>query len=432
MPLHRLPSALQTLRPLTSFSRRAILDFQGAQLRRLVRHAYENVPLYRRLFDSAGLHPRHIQGVQDLHRIPIVSRALLQETPVSDRLARGVAQSSLIPWPTSGSSGRPLLILRTRAEDQLLMAVRLRQLFSLGLRLTDRRAAVALPDPPIANFRWDDPLRGRIGLLIRRKVSCLDSPESVVSQLRALNPDVIEGYPGSLARAAILLTDDDRRLIRPRFIVSGAETLSPALRRDIQQGFQAPVFNYYGADEFNLIAAECPSSGRLHLMETSILAEVLLDGQPVQPMQSGQLVATALHSFAMPIIRYNLGDRVTLGEELCPCGAPLRTLVHVQGRELDRFTLPDGKQIHPFALVDPLLQAAPWICQFQVVQHRRDHVVVSVTSNHGNPIPPQALAQIQTKLAAILGPAVTVQVEHRPELPQQASGKFRPYRCLAE
>jgi phenylacetate-CoA ligase len=312
------------------------------------------------------------------------------------------------------------------------MAVRLRQLFSLGLRLSDRRAAVAVPDPPVATFRWDHPLRGRLGLLIRRKVSCLDSPESIVTQLRAINPDAIEGYPGSLARAAILLTDDDRRSIRPRFIVSGAETLSPALRREIQQGFRAPVFNYYGADEFNLIAAECPSSGRLHLMETSVLAEVLHDGLPVQPMQSGQLVATALHSFAMPIIRYNLGDRATFGEELCPCGAPLSTLVHVQGRELDRFTLPDGKQLHPFALVEPLLAAGPWICQFQVVQHRRDQVVVSVTSNHGNPPPPDALNRIQARLAAILGSAVAVHVEHLPELPQQSSGKFRPYRCLAE
>ncbi len=103
-------------------SRARLIAFQERRLRQLVRHAYDNVPYYQRLFDEAGIHPRDIESVADLPRIPVTTKATLQALGGSDMIARGVSVSGLIARQTNGSTGIPLTLRRQRAE-QLLPAL---------------------------------------------------------------------------------------------------------------------------------------------------------------------------------------------------------------------------------------------------------------------------------------------------------------------
>src|SRR3990170_8119245 len=105
-------------------ARDEIVSFQNRQLRRLVTHAYENVPYYRRLFDQNGIKPKYIQSVSDLPAIPITSKKDLQSLPVEEIVARGVNPKSLIRHRTSGASGEPFTILRTWIEEHLLGSLR--------------------------------------------------------------------------------------------------------------------------------------------------------------------------------------------------------------------------------------------------------------------------------------------------------------------
>lgn len=405
------------------WTRPRIEAFQAERLRALVRHAYLRVPYYRRLFDRAGLKPDQIRTLRDLGHIPITSRADLQAVPDRDIIAEGFDPATLVVHRTSGSSGEPLNIRRTRYEDRLLQAYRLRILFRLGMRTTDRRVAVVSPRLLKA------PLYTRAGLLRYDEVSCTLSPDQILLKLREARPDVLRGYPSALACVADVMTDTDREVIRPRFITTDSEMCTSGLRDRIRQGFRAGVVDFYDSHEFNVIAWECVPGGPYHVSDLSTIAEVMRDDRAAQPGERGELVGTALHSWAMPFIRVRLGDLVTRGPRDCPCGAPNTVVADVHGRIVDRFELPNGRSVHPYTLVRPLLTHGPWVRQYQIIQEQSDRIRVKLVPLEG-PAPTDALSVIRRVLSERLGEGVAVDVEIVAAIPPAPSGKSRPYLSL--
>ena len=398
--------------------------WQTERLRALVAHAYENVPYYRRLFDGAGVLPRHIQTLRDLARIPISTRKDLQCAPAGDLIARGYRLERLVVHRTSGSTGEPFNIRRTAFEDRLLQAHRLAVLFRLGLRPTDRRVAI------VTRKFTGNPLYMRAGLLRYREIHCLQEPEQILSQLREVRPDVLRGFSGVLTYLANLMTDEERETIRPRFITTDSETLTAEMRERIEAGFGSRVFDFYDSHEFNTIGWECPSSGLYHLSDTSMITEVLAGDNPAPPNEDGELVGTALHSRAMPFIRFRLGDLVTRGPDRCPCGASNSTLARVRGRVADRFEFPGGISIHPYALVSPLLAHGPWVRQYQLIQDGPNRVRVKLAPLRGENPAAEGLARVREVLRERLGPGIGLEVELVSQIPVAPSGKQRPYLPL--
>src|SRR5574341_850603 len=144
--LDQLSALLSLLRD-PYLPREEIVALQNRQLRRLITHAYENVPYYRRLFDQNGVKPNDIQNVSDLPAIPITSRKDLQLLPAKELIARDVNLEHLIVHMTSGSSGEPFTIRRTWLEERCLGAFRKRTMHYYGLRITDRQADVERVKP---------------------------------------------------------------------------------------------------------------------------------------------------------------------------------------------------------------------------------------------------------------------------------------------
>jgi phenylacetate-CoA ligase len=254
-------------------------------------------------------------------------------------------------------------------------------------------------------------------------------PEEIIQELRAFRPDVITAYAGVLAGIARALTDEDRRLIRPRFVVSESEVLTPLMREQIHKAFGTPVYQLYASWEFNLIAWSCPATGELHTCDDIVLIEILDDeGRPVPEGGRGELVGTALHSYAMPLIRYRLKDLVTKGRPRCACGRPYATIQSVQGRMLDYFPLPDGRQIHPYELSVHIVQDMPWVASYQTTQERLDRIVMRIV-----PIgtaPPEQVAALRKRFSDLVGPGVTFELVIVPEIPPEPTGKFRLARSL--
>jgi phenylacetate-CoA ligase len=428
--ISRWAAGLEALIRAHAWTREQILAFQTRRLQALVRHASRQVPYYRRLFEQAGLRPDDIRSLDDLSRIPITSRADLQRLPPGDALAEGAEPDKLILRSTSGASGEPLRIRRTYFEEYLLRAFRLREQLAVGMRLTDRRAGVGLAHRPegLERVPGGRPFYSRLGLLRREQVDNLLPAEEILARLRTVEPDVLGGYGGSLAWITGSMTEEDRARIRPRLVLTGAETLTPEMRQQISQGFGAPVFDFYGSHEYNLLASECPRGGRYHVAEWNVILEVLRDGRPAGPGEEGEVVASALHSHTMPFIRYRLNDLVTVGETPCSCGAPVSTLSRILGRTIEQFLLPDGKLIHPYALVVPLLAEAPWLRRYQIVQDRADRVLVKIIPLT-NPSA-EAVAAVARRLAAALEGQLAVEVELVEDIPPEPNGKYRPYYSL--
>jgi phenylacetate-CoA ligase len=201
----------------------------------------------------------------------------------------------------------------------------------------------------------------------------------IVAQLNDLRPDVLIGY-ASMIRA---LADEQlagRLHIAPRAVNASSEVLTGEARAMAIRAWQIAPFDVYAATETGGIAAECVQHHGLHLFEDLLIPEVVdADYQPVPAGQPGdRLLVTVLSSRTLPLIRYEMTDRVTLATEPCPDGLPFRLLASIEGRTDDILTLPATAggtiRVNPvvFHRALDLLDAAGW----QVRQGEHDLTVL--------------------------------------------------------
>jgi phenylacetate-coenzyme A ligase PaaK-like adenylate-forming protein len=163
--------------------------WQDARLRRLMLHAYEAVPHYRRLFDKHRLHPRHIRGTVDLDLIPFTDKAqMLRQGPLGV-LARGHDPAALHTVHGRGPSGEPFVVRRTWLEDKLHHLLRLRSFRAFGVRPLDRIVAVGAAE----SFRT-------FGFQPKHAIDGVQDPVEVARRLREAQPEVLVGRPGMLDR----------------------------------------------------------------------------------------------------------------------------------------------------------------------------------------------------------------------------------------
>lgn len=412
-------------------SRAELRAWQDARLRRLVRHAYESVPFYRRLFDRHRLHPRHIRGLVDLELIPTTDKAMMRRAGTATLLAAGRDAASLLAVSTSGSSGEPFTIYRTWLEDKLQYLLRLRTFGAFGVRHRDRIVALGVGGRPESG---DSKMIGRslraLGFHSRHLVDGLQEPARVAVQLREASPDVLVGLPGMLDRLTAPELAEVIAGVRPRLVVIGGEVATPAMRLRIREAFGAPLYETYGSHECPLIAWECRHSGDLHTCDDGVLVEVLQDGKPAEPGKRGEVVLTNLHAYAMPFLRYRIGDLATRAD-VCRCGLPFGSIGEIQGRMIDYFPLPDGRLLHPYEIVTRLVWGpGEWLRQYQLVQERRDRVVLYAVTD--GPPSAERVEGIVRTVRPSLGPAVEFVVCPVERIPEESTGKLRPSRSLVQ
>lgn len=402
-------------------SPQALRDYQARKLRAVVAHAAARVPFYRR--SLAGIDLSRLRGPEDLSLLPLVAKRDLRAAPLADRLAGGERLGRLVRNSTSGSTGEPFDIYRTLGEDLLLAFFPLRAWRRMGARMGDRWAAV------IAVFDRQPGPRSSIARALRGlhhpTVSCKQPLAQILHAVRRIDPTVLLGLPGVLVELAARHRTGGRPL-RPRLVFTGGEELTVETRQILAEGFGAPVFDLYGAHEFNLLAWECARTGLYHVCDDAVALEVLTDRGPARMGEEGEVVATGLHSYANPFIRYRVGDRAVRGPTPCPCGLPVSTLERIRGRQLDYYRLPDGRLLHHFEFLGPAMVRSgvrPLVARYQSIQEREDLFILRFAltdaSQRG------AFQGLHEELARTVGPGVEIRFEFVDEFDFEPSGKFR-------
>ncbi len=410
-------------------SRDELIEFQDKKLRKLIAHAYTNVTHYRELFHRAGLKPEEIQSVKDLRLIPVTSKDDLRMRPFAEVLAKDANPCKLVSLKTSGSSGKPFTVRRSQFEEHLLNMFRIRARAQIGVRIFDRIAQVI--EPPLGGRKQGLPgrLRQALGFYRNYQVNGLQGSEKIIRELEDLKPDVIIGYPSSLGLAAFFIAGTPVPGIRPRLIITGGEVLHPGMRGCIEKAFCAPVFDMYGAHEFNLLAWECPNKEIYHVCDDNVILEILRDGNPVAVGETGEVVATALHSYIMPFIRYQTGDIATKGPDTCRCGQPFSTLAGIQGRTVDYFRLSGNRHVHPYEITGPLIDhEGDWVFQHQLIEESEQRIILKIAPLRK----PQKekLERLKRLGEERLGPGVEFTIELVEGFKQEPGKKFHPYICL--
>jgi phenylacetate-CoA ligase len=407
-----------------------VVAFQNRRFRMLVEHCYRNVPYYRKLLRQAGLRPEHIRSLDDLPKIPLTSRADIQFLEPRELCAEGVKPESLLMRRTSGSSGAPLTIRRLWFEERILLAMRLR--FYLGMGFGPRTRRVQIENlASAADWRrtlHQAPWQKRLGIFPKISLDWTLPKDELVARIRSFRADLIAGPPSLLAWIADDLSPLQMERIRPRLVGIGGETCTEGMRRQIERGFAAPILEIYGSHEFVTIGWRAPGDAEYRIFGQGVIAEVLREGQPVAPGEDGELTGTALHSFAMPFLRYRLGDLVRRGASNGWHAHSVSSLAMVVGRTMDRFVLASGRVIHPYNVAFVLRDEELWLRRFQIIQIDRNRFLIRIIPYK---VPGgEVMAEATRKLATVFGEPVEVQIELVSELPSSASGKFFPYVSL--
>ena len=407
-----------------------LLAHQDHAVARLVAHAGSRVPFYRGLLMSAGVRPGEIHGTGDLARLPVTTKDEIRAVPSADLLDEALDPSRLVSISTTGSTGRPFRIFNTWREIRILHLFRLRAHRRFGRRAGDRFAEIDQPIPRHPNDRKliGDLLRAA-GLEARIQLSVYETPEVLLERLEAFEPDFVTSYPSVLLRLSRELRAAGRKRIRPRFLITNSEVLPSKARAEIADAWGCRVFEFYDCHECNLIAWECPAGHGLHCNEDVAVIEVLREGRPAQVGESGEVVITSLHSYAMPLIRFALGDVAVRGPTPCPCGEPFATLRAVQGRMVDFFKLPGGRWLHPYRVIENLdRDGTDWVRQYRLIQEREDRIVFQMVPAEG--ASPERLAAFLQHARRAVGPTVEVEVRLVTDLAVGPGGKFRPAQSL--
>jgi phenylacetate-CoA ligase len=426
----RVPTALAGALCNTRGSRERLLAYQDRALRRLIAHAARAVPFYRDHFARAGVSPDAIRTVGDLAALPPVTKDALRQSPVADQLALSLDAERLLSISTTGSTGRPFRIYNTWLEYRLLHLFRLRAHWQFGRRPGDRLAEIDQPAAPHANDNK------RIGQLLRAlrlerrvQLSLYDPPDVLLDALEAFRPDIVTAYPAVLLRLGRVLSERPRTGLRPRFLLTNSEVLTPGARAELRETWNAPVYQFYDCHECNLIAWDCPAGYGLHCNEDVAVIEVLRDGQAAAAGQRGEVTITSLFSYAMPLVRFQLGDVARRGPTPCPCGAPFATLQSVEGRMVDFFRLPGGRWMHPFRLIQDLDgDGGEWVHQYRLVQELEDRIVFSAVPAAG--ATPERLERFRRHAKDAVGSNVEVVARYVDSIEPGPGGKMRPARSL--
>jgi phenylacetate-coenzyme A ligase PaaK-like adenylate-forming protein len=366
---------------------------QQARLQRLIEYARSRSSYYRERYAAF---PR---GVRDLPVLPPVSKsdlmanfdgwatdpAVTRETAdafIADPSRLGhLYLDRYVAFSTSGTTGTPAVILQDRGAmsvyQGLLLARRLPTLVAAGafrpfLRNRARTATIITTGGHFASSVVEALVRTRHpGLAGRNRTFSLMAPlPELVRSLNGFRPAIVGSYPTVLA---VLAGEQaaGRLRIAPALLLSGAERLSAPLGKRLSETFQCPVRDTYAASEFMGIAFDC-RYGRLHVnADWLILEPVDAAGKPVAPGKASHTtLLTNLANRVQPLIRYDLGDSVTVFPTACPCGSPLPA-IRPEGRrdEILWIGLADGasRPLIPLVLATAV-EEAPGILRYQVLQ----------------------------------------------------------------
>lgn len=381
--------------------------WQAKRLGALVRHAYETVPFYRRLYDRERIDPAAIRSLADLAHLPIVTKAQLQTELEDDLLSRDRRKSALVTSLTSGSTGHPFRTYRDPWLERWRAGYLLRALGTAGYRLGDRLLIVVeRPERPGTGWtRW-------------RKLTFYDPAEYVLAEINRLQPAIVYGYVSALRQVVRLAQERGVTVHQPKAVVTVSETLDPITRQLLGDGFGAPVYDIYGSIEMGVIAWECQAHDGYHVAEDSVLLETRAAGHGLH-----RLLLTNLNNEAMPLIRYDQADLVLPGDgSPCPCGRRFRKLAAIQGRVMDSIVRPDGSHVPPFSVTSAVSEI-PGVRRFQIVQEGTDLLTVKVES--ARPLSTEVVGRLEHDLTKVLGSGMRISTEAIASLEPPPGVKFR-------
>ena len=429
------------------------------KVRSLIYHAYTHVPFYKERMDRLGLAPDAFTRLDDLRKLPPTTKTDVA-AHFPDRITS--AQKMFKPWryvSTSGTTGRLTVIQDFRKRDlsraSLLLALNAATGYQPGMRYLDIPPDICANvcgtsgtvEKKIVPFLWEtlrkkrrldgediSTLRGLVDRQIvhrqlqlahfgpqglKQKDNALDE---YLEHIKRYRPYHVRGLSSYLYVLALHILEHKRQApFIPGGLMPMGSSMTIHMREVIEKAFGCRVHETYGSAELGSIAAECGRQNGLHPFAGLFYIEVVRNGQPVADGETGKVLITDLYNYAMPLIRYDIGDVAFIKQGPCPCGLKSSRL-EIQGRVQDCLKGQNGEVLTSDRIMDEVLRAFPDVMGFQLEAQDGDHYYLQVVSREGTSPDTNAIVYFLSK---ILDGQPRVDARIVPTILPEPGGKYR-------
>ena len=413
------------------WSQKAIEAQQYQQLSQLLKHAVTTTPYYNSIIPD-HLHQRKLTPENWLS-IPLLDRT-------TARAQFDALQSNAVPAvhgpmktsATSGSTGKPVRVKHTALSNAFEGAAILRYHHWHNRNFNASLASIKryrLPDSEELDYfqeNWGWPVSdvypsGPVGAItLHHTVS------EQATWLRRMDPEYLLSLPSNLLALIQHFEANNLSLPNLKNVSTMMEVVSPELRKQCWDVWGVPIVDSYSCRETGTLAAQCPNHEHYHVVSENNFVEILRDdGTPCEPGETGRVVVTDLHNFAMPFIRYELGDYAELGDH-CSCGRGLPVITRIHGRLRNMILLPDGDRIWPH-MARSSLAKIEYLKQYQFVQTEKDTIQANFVVSR--PVSPEEEQEVVSILSARWRYPFKVVFNYPESIATGAEGKIEDFRC---
>jgi phenylacetate-CoA ligase len=353
-------------------SREEIRAMQSERLVKQVQHVWDNVPYYRKKMEEKGVFPADIRGVEDLHKLPFLTKNDLREAYPYGLMGRPVKDCVRI-HSTSGTTGKRVVAFYTQNDIDLWEDCCARAIVATGCDETD----VCQVCYGYGLFTGGSGLHGG-----SHKVGCLTLPMSsgntdrqlqfmvdLESTLLCCTPSYAAYLAESIAERGL------RDQIKLKAGIFGAEAWSEEMRHEIEKGLGIKAYDIYGLTEISGpgVAFECEEQTGMHINEDHFIAEIIdpETGEVLPEGEKGELVFTCITKEAFPLLRYRTRDICVLSRKPCSCGRTHVKMTKPMGRS-DDMLIVKGVNVFPSQIETVLIEQG-YHANYQIIVDRVNH-----------------------------------------------------------
>lgn len=349
-----------------------IRKLQSKRLVKQVQNVWEHVPMYRKKMEEQGVEPGDIQSVDDLHKLPFVTKDDLREVYPYGLLARPLSDCVRI-HSTSGTTGRRVVAFYTQHDIDLWEDCCARAIVAVGGTKED----VCHVSYGYGLFTGGAGLNGG-----SHKVGCLTLPMSSgntdrqIQFMTDLGSTILCCTPSYAAYLAECICERGvRDQIKLKAGIFGAEAWTEEMRRDIEDKLGIKAYDIYGLTEISGpgVAFECSAQSGMHVNEDHFIPEIInpKTGEVLPDGEKGELVFTCISKEAFPLMRYRTRDICILSREKCSCGRTHVKMTKPLGRS-DDMLIVKGVNVFP-SQIETVLMNKGYPANYQIIVDRVNH-----------------------------------------------------------
>lgn len=383
-------------------SRDEIISTQNKKIVRQVQHVYEKVPYYRNLMDQKGIKPEDIKSIEDIHKLPFLTKNDLREAYPYGLLGTELENCVRIQ-STSGTTGKRVVAFYTQADVDLWEECCARAIIAAG----GTKADVCQVCYGYGLFTGGPGLNGG-----SHKVGCLTLPMSSgntdrqIQFMMDLNATILCCTPSYAAYIGETLAEkgykpEDNKL---RAGIFGAEPWTEEMRHSIEKSLGIKAYDIYGLTEISGpgVSFECEEQRGMHINEDHFYAEIIdpETGEVLPEGKVGELVFTCLDKEAFPLLRYRTRDLCVLSREKCSCGRTHVRMSKPMGRSDDMMII-RGVNVFPSQIETVLLNEG-YAPNYQIEVDRKNNTdTLDIYVEFSNEMFSDVVADMQSREASL-------------------------------